>query len=153
MSFTRNGDPLDTLKIGKRQMLEIVSSGTLIIGSHKSSLRLVERGFCTGKGVEELLKRLETGKIGKKFIINLCHNVDRHKMEQGDHIRFHFNIKPENRKGEDAWRYSGEFIYEHDDKIYNIPEEIELVDDLWFSFKPWNVKRLSCELRKAKVRY
>ena len=147
MKFTRSEDPLDTLKIGKRQALEIVSSGRLIIGSHKSSSRLVERGFCTGN-TGELLKRLETGKIGKKFIINFCHNVDRIKMERGDNIRFVFNIKPEHRKGGHEGLTCGEFIYEHDDKIYIIPEEIELVDDLWFSFKIWNIKRLSCELRK-----
>lgn len=152
MKFTRGEDYLDTLQIGKRQRLEIISSGSLFIGSHTRSSVLIDRGF-SGEEAGELLKKLESGKIGKKFIINFSFNVNRIHMEKGDYILFRFYIKEENLKGKDYNISHGEFIYEHDNKIYNIPEQIELVDDLWFSFKPWNIKHLSCEIRKASRKY
>jgi len=163
MAFIRNGDPLESLKIGRRANLDIVSWIEVDLlkkeyGSYDSngcfngtSSVLITWNGVPSEHASKFLSQLETGFIGKKFIMKYFWNVDRHKLEKADHIHFSFGIKPENRINEEPYgRHCGELVWEHDNKIYNIPEVIKLENDLFWNMRPWNIKHLRCELRKIK---
>lgn len=153
MTFIRHQEPLDSLHIGKRVNLPIVSSVNFeLIDDSLWEKSLIRRNLSSEK-TGELLGRLETGKIGKKFIFEFFYNIDRIKLEKAKKVEMEFLIKAENVKNDLYGLTYGEFVYEHDDRIYNIPEEVELVDDLFWGSKFWGFSTLGHEIRKARNRF
>lgn len=146
MQFERKDNKLESIGIGKTKLLYKISY--IQITFLQSDLGRWRDGIFLGNSIIRgsftisdeyrgpiLLEKLEQIELSRKWLRRFF-NLTQAQIEEVDHIGVFFGINPENKRenGPTGLSY-GEFIYEHDKKIYNIPEKHILLDDLFINFR------------------